>query len=215
MEGHQGERAFCRSRSSRPRLPRRPVSTQIIRIRGKTHLWWSVFYADLSVVLPFLSFWPHLLAGFTIPLFFAGVFGAQQTQFHVHPDPEHSCGLDLHRLDHRFGLGPLGFATASRGTRTDFATWRRRKLFLQHLWKALPRWRAFLRFLRRLPANYSLAVPSLGKGLGGGRPERQSLRKINERQRGRQPGFSRALLIDCYVPARQTRNQEMEKGFWA
>jgi len=64
------------------------------------------------------------------------------------------AGWDLHRLDHRAGLGGfVGFATSSRNSCANHATCRQRKLLLHFLRATLPGRRAFLQFLRRCPAK--------------------------------------------------------------
>ena len=123
-----------------------------------------MLHVDLFFVVHaflFLSFPPHLLAGLAVPVFSSGVSRPEQTQFHFDPDLELSCGVDLHRLDHRAGLGRiLRFPTASRSTITGYTASSKWKRFLHGLRTALPGRRAFLqRLWRRATSHTALTAP--------------------------------------------------------
>src|SRR5438874_443351 len=83
----------------------------------------------------------------------------------------HGEGMaDVHRLDHRFGLGALlGKARAAATCRCSSSTTSSRgKLFLHGLRKTLCRWRALLQFVwRRIARHAALNAPVLAAAFVG------------------------------------------------
>src|SRR5205823_9399613 len=78
--------------------------------------------------------------------------------------------MDVHRLDHRFGLGALlGKARAAATCRCSSSTTSSRgKLFLHGLRKTLCRWRALLQFVwRRIARHAALNAPVLAAAFVG------------------------------------------------
>src|SRR5438105_10063657 len=120
--------------------------------------------------------------------------------------------MDVHRLDHRFGLGALlGKARAAATCRCSSSTTSSRgKLFLHGLRKTLCRWRALLQFVwRRIARHAALNAPVLAAafvGLGG-----NSLRKYPKRCPRPSDSITRVARVTLVPFSRSTPRQPLTR----